>query len=88
MAATDLRILGGVMGLLQMPAWEQDGGNAAERLAELGLTEEDIAALIAERAQARATKDWAASDAIRDRLLAKGITLKDGAKGTVWEFVH
>lgn len=87
-AATDLRILGGVMGLLQMPAWEQDGGNAAERLAELGLTEEDIAALIAERAQARATKDWAASDAIRDRLLAKGITLKDGAKGTVWEFVH
>ena len=37
-------------------------------------------------AQARAAKDWAASDAIRDRLLDKGITLKDGAKGTVWEF--
>ena len=50
------------------------------------LNEEDIAALIAERGQARAAKDWAASDVIRDRLLAKGIVLKDGPKGTVWEF--
>lgn len=87
-AAADLRILGGILGLLQKPSWAKDGGNAAEHLSALGLSEDDIAALIAERARARAAKDWAASDAIRDRLLAKGITLKDGPKGTVWAFTE
>lgn len=85
-AAGDLRILGEVLGLLQLPAWDKGAEDKAGRLAELGLSEKDISDLIAERAQARAAKDWAASDAIRDRLLDKGITLKDGAKGTVWEF--
>ena len=85
-AAADLRILGGILGIVQKSSWGVDRGDAAERLAALGLSEDGIAALIAERAQARAAKDWAASDAIRDRLLAKGIALKDGPKGTVWEF--
>ena len=85
-AAADLRILGSILGILQKPSWVKGTDNAAERLAKLGLNEEDIAALIAERGQARAAKDWAASDVIRDRLLAKGIVLKDGPKGTVWEF--
>ncbi len=85
-AAADLRILGSILGILQKPSWVKGTDNAAERLAKLGLNEEDIAAFIAERGQARAAKDWAASDVIRDRLLAKGIVLKDGPKGTVWEF--
>ncbi|WP_124980258.1 cysteine--tRNA ligase [Nonlabens xiamenensis] len=34
------------------------------------------------RAQARANKDWATSDKIRDELAAAGIQLKDGAEGT------
>jgi cysteinyl-tRNA synthetase len=38
--------------------------------------------LIEMRDQARASKDFATSDRIRDALLAKGIQLKDGKDGT------
>ena len=34
------------------------------------------------RNEARANKNWALSDEIRDRLLALGIQLKDGKEGT------
>ncbi len=37
------------------------------------------------RAEAKARKDFAASDGIRDRLAALGITLKDTKEGTTWE---
>ena len=40
--------------------------------------------LIAKRAEARANKDWAESDKIRDLLLEQGIKLKDTKKGQVW----
>tara|TARA_B100001540_G_scaffold310014_1_gene327153 strand:+ start:57 stop:767 length:711 start_codon:yes stop_codon:yes gene_type:complete len=49
------------------------------------LSADAIEALIAERNAARATKDFAASDRIRDELAAQGIILKDGAGGTTWE---
>lgn len=87
-AAADLRILADILGLLQMPAWEKDSSQSSDRLAKLGISEGEIATLIEERAQARAAKNWAASDAIRDSLLARGIALKDGPKGTHWEFVQ
>jgi len=41
--------------------------------------------LIDARNAARAAKNWAESDRIRDELLAKGIVLKDGPNGTTWE---
>lgn len=41
----------------------------------------DIEALIEERQQARANKDWATADRIRDELKAKGIILKDTPQG-------
>ena len=34
--------------------------------------------------QARATKDWAASDAIRDTLKAAGVAVEDGPDGATW----
>ena len=37
------------------------------------------------RADARANKDWAKSDMIRDRLASVGITIKDGKEGAKWE---
>jgi cysteinyl-tRNA synthetase len=43
--------------------------------------------LIEMRKTARANKDWAASDQIRDQLLAAGVQLKDGADGTGWSKV-
>lgn len=36
------------------------------------------------RGQARAQKDWATSDKIRDTLTAVGITVKDGKEGVSW----
>ncbi len=45
-----------------------------------------IAGLIEDRTKARAAKNWAESDRIRDELAAKGIILKDNKDGTTsWE---
>ena len=49
-----------------------------------GLDDDAIDALIVERAEARASKDFARSDEIRDQLAAEGIVLEDGAGGTTW----
>ena len=46
----------------------------------------ELQALIAERAQARADKDWAASDAIRKQLDAAGIEVQDAADGQSWRW--
>jgi cysteinyl-tRNA synthetase len=43
----------------------------------------EIAALMAERAQARADKNWAGSDALRDRIAALGWEVKDTRQGQV-----
>ena len=46
--------------------------------------DEEIEKLIKERQQARANKDWATADRIRDELKAQGITLKDTPQGVIW----
>ena len=46
--------------------------------------EDEVERLIEERITARAKKDWAKADAIRDRLDAMGIILEDGPQGTAW----
>ncbi len=51
---------------------------------EIVLSKEDLA-LIEERNLARAEKNWAKSDEIRDLFLERGIVLKDGKDGTTWE---
>jgi cysteinyl-tRNA synthetase len=44
----------------------------------------EIDALVAERDTARAAKDWARADALRDELTARGIELLDTPQGTRW----
>lgn len=44
----------------------------------------EIDALVEARVTARANKDFAESDRIRDELAARGITLEDGPDGTKW----
>ena len=46
--------------------------------------EEQVEALIAERAAARARKDWKEADRVRKVLSDQGIVLEDGAGGTTW----
>ena len=48
------------------------------------LFKQEIEALIKQRNDARAAKDWAAADAARDALTAKGVVLEDGPNGTTW----
>jgi cysteinyl-tRNA synthetase len=62
----------------------------ASKRAASGVDAAAVEALIAERLAARAAKNWAESDRIRDTLAAQGIVLKDakGADGqpvTTWE---
>ena len=40
--------------------------------------------ILEQRASARAEKDWATADRMRDVLTAAGITVKDGAQGSTW----
>ncbi len=44
----------------------------------------DIDALVHERDEARAARDFARADAIRDQLAAQGIKLEDSPRGTTW----
>ncbi len=43
-----------------------------------------IESLVARRDEARAARNYAQADAIRDRLLAAGIEIRDGAEGSRW----
>ncbi len=45
---------------------------------------DEIEALIAKRNEARAAKDFAAADAIREQLASAGVAIEDGAGGTTW----
>jgi len=59
-----------------------------EKLTGLKLTTEDITAeqktIIIEREKARADKNWAASDRLRDELTASGVGLRDTPAGSTW----
>ncbi|MEE1611147.1 cysteine--tRNA ligase [Microvirga sp. CF3016] len=58
----------------------------ARKQASLGVDPEQIEALIAARKDARAAKNWAESDRIRDELAALGVVVKDNKDGTTtWE---
>ena len=57
----------------------------ARRKQEQGIDSARVEALIADRAEARKSKDFARADAIRKELLGMGVAIKDGPKGTTWE---
>ncbi|KJS65799.1 MAG: cysteinyl-tRNA synthetase [Comamonadaceae bacterium BICA1-1] len=79
-----LRALGGILGLLQQApqAFLQGGVGAAE--AAQGLPVPAIEALIAERSAAKAARDFAQADRIRQQLQGQGVLLQDSAQGTTW----
>ena len=70
---------GGLLGLLRA---DPEAWFAGHTEGELG--GDEIDALLAERREARARKDFATADDIRDRLAEAGIAIEDGPDGTSW----
>ena len=94
-----LKSLGGCIGLLQgepakflqwLPAIQSsmnviDGADTVEATVTVTHTPESIGLLITARTAAKAAKNFAEADRIRQDLLADGIVLKDSPLGTAWE---
>ena len=69
-----------VLGLISLMNLDGSGASGAEHEALDAL----IHTILEQRASARAEKDWATADRMRDVLAAAGITVKDGAQGSTW----
>ncbi len=76
--ASELVQLSGILGILQNSFEDYFTSGAS-------LTNAEIENFIVKRNQARANKDFALSDKIRDELLEKGISLEDKESGTIWK---
>lgn len=74
--------LGGILGIAQQSpdSFFQGSENSIDNEEEKAQVE----ALIAQRNQARADKNWALADQARDKLAQMNIILEDGANGTTW----
>ena len=80
--AFELKRLGGILGLFgQEPSAFLKAGAT-----NLPISEAEIEARIAARAEAKVQRDFGRADRIRDELAAMGIVLKDSREGTSWVF--
>ncbi len=75
-----LKALGATLGVLQ-----EDPKAFLQAGAAGGLDAASIQSQIDARAAAKAARNWAEADAIRQTLLQQGVILKDGPAGTTWE---
>ncbi len=82
--ASSVRGMLGVLGVDPFdPRWSSDGSSAREdRLTSA--VDALVASLLQQRTDARAAKDFAAADAIRDQLREAGIDLEDTPDGPKW----
>ena len=77
-----LKQLSGVLGLLT-----DDPENFFKGQASEGLSDEEVEKLVNQRVEAKAQKDWATADRIRDELKEQGVVVEDGAAGSTWRRV-
>ncbi|WP_372968509.1 cysteine--tRNA ligase [Microbacterium sp.] len=72
-----------VLAMLDVLGFDRVGAASADG-AQASALDVLVRTMITQRAQARADKDWAAADRIRDAIAAAGITLEDSPAGTHW----
>ena len=82
--ARAIQDLGRVLGLLELDPQGYFDDRKAQVLAEIGLTDRQVEEMIEARTRARAEKNWAEADRVRDELKAKGILLEDVKGETRW----
>lgn len=80
-----VRRFGALMSMFQEPAQEFLVKLDDLLLAKMNLQRSTVDALVAERGQARANKDFAKSDELRTKLNDMGIAVSDMADGSFWE---
>ena len=70
---------GDLLGIMQIDpeAWFSDPGSS-------DLSNDEIDAMLIQRKEARANRDFSAADKIRDQLAAQGVTIEDGPAGARW----
>jgi cysteinyl-tRNA synthetase len=83
-ALEGLRSMNAAIGLLGADAASFQDEVKQKCLRRLGLDATQVEAQLAARQEARANKDWATSDQIRDELDAQGILIMDTADGVEW----
>ncbi len=83
--ARDARLVGVELGILQRGPAQALLALRDRAAARRGIDQALVARRIAERAEARAAKDFPRSDAIRAELLQLGVALMDGPQGTSWK---
>ncbi len=76
-----------ILGLLQTPVKDILAGILSRRIMRRHIDVAKVEALIAERNQARADKNWAEADRLRGVLQEMGIELLDGQDKTTWEVI-
>lgn len=79
-----LKLVSETLGVLTMSVDQFQEEVKLKRCTSTGICRDSVEARIAERTEARANKDWARSDALRDELDAQGIVLMDGTNTTTW----
>jgi cysteinyl-tRNA synthetase len=82
--ARDLDAAAAELGLLEARPVEWLAAHRARRAAARHIDVPTVEAAIADRAAARAAKDFARSDAIREQMKELGVELMDGPAGTSW----
>ena len=80
-AAESVRAMMGVLGVDPLDEHWLEGSDETDAMSALDVL---VHAELGRRAQARADKDWATADAVRDRMSEAGIEVTDTPDGPTW----